>query len=227
MGPRADFSRIITFRSINSSGTIPPSRHALGYRLDDMQRQKRGPQQSVDETARNVFGLGELTGRAVLSSSSNPFAEAPAPALGSAPRPAWLRRSPSIAADPRAGFLLAERPPSAAPATRPLISQRRSQPSPFLRLGIETPRPIGKSDEQVTDELARRLVGEAALVVGLVLCLGDHHLRPVECFLHALCAYPDQVAQASLLQFGTEHLADGLGAFHVQGFAEDLLRTSA
>ena len=104
---------------------------------------------------------------------------------------------------------------------------RRSRPSPFLRLGIETPRPIGKSDEQVTDELARRLVGEAALVVGLVLCLGDHHLRPVECFLHALCAYPDQVAQASLLQFGTEHLADGLGAFHVQGFAEDLLRTSA
>ena len=47
------------------------------------------------------------------------------------------------------------------------------------------------------------------------------------CFLDALCAYPDQVAQASLLQFATEHLADGLGAFHVQGFAEDLLRTSA
>ena len=40
--------------------------------------------------------------------------------------------------------------------------------------------PVAQRDEQLADELARRLVGEVAVGVELVLRLADHHLGPVQ-----------------------------------------------
>ena len=67
------FSSIITFGSINSSGTIPSSRHALGYRLDDMQRQRGEAQQPADEAAVDAVDSASSPAERYLSSSSNPF----------------------------------------------------------------------------------------------------------------------------------------------------------